>query len=158
MTFSGKLLGKCIPHNHVREWPKMHFFIISQSRTFSHENICQCQLLKKFWLLTPIKDYQSDQMDIFKDFSYHPKDCWFFKLLWKKWKKLLRPNFWPIVQSIVLIGKQQWVWVSLCVFSAVGWLIVYQLGILSLSCSQYSQTICWHGWDDNACLGVRSTE
>ncbi len=31
-------------------------------------------------------------------------------------------------------------WVSLCVWSVVGWLIeiVYQLGILSLSCSQYS--------------------
>ena len=25
--------------------------------------------------------------------------------------------------------------------------------VLSLSCSQYS----WHGWDDNACLGVRNT-
>ncbi len=49
-----------------------------------------------------------------------------------------------------------WV-VSLCVCSVVGWLIVYQLGILSLSCSQYSQTICWRGWDDNACLGVRNT-
>jgi hypothetical protein len=48
-------------------------------------------------------------------------------------------------------------WVSLCVCSVVGWLIVYQLGILSLSCSQYSQTICWHGWDDNPCLGVRNT-
>ena len=48
-------------------------------------------------------------------------------------------------------------WVSLCVCSVVGWLIVYQLGILSLSCSQYSQTICWRGWDDNACLGVRNT-
>ena len=47
-------------------------------------------------------------------------------------------------------------WVSLCVWSVVGWLIVYQLGILSLSCSQYSQTICWRGWDDNACLGVRN--
>ena len=34
---------------------------------------------------------------------------------------------------------------------------MYQLGILSLSCSQYSQTICWLGWDDNACLGVRNT-
>ena len=33
-----------------------------------------------------------------------------------------------------------------------GWLIVYKLSILSLSCSQYSQTICWGGWDDNACL------
>ena len=32
--------------------------------------------------------------------------------------------------------------------------IVYQLGILSLSCSQYSQTIYWRGWDDNAYLGV----
>ena len=30
--------------------------------------------------------------------------------------------------------------VSLCVCSVVGWLIMYQLGILSLSCSQYSQT------------------
>ena len=48
-------------------------------------------------------------------------------------------------------------WVSLCVCSVVGWLIVYQLGILFLSCSQYSQTICWCGWDDNACLGVRNT-
>ena len=48
-------------------------------------------------------------------------------------------------------------WVSLCMWSVVGWLIVYQLGILSLSCSQYSQTICWHGWDDNTCLGVRNT-
>ena len=54
-------------------------------------------------------------------------------------------------------------WVSLCVRSDVGWLILYQLGILcsmyyyiSLSCSQYSQTICWRGWDDNACL-VRNT-
>ena len=46
--------------------------------------------------------------------------------------------------------------VSLCVWSVVGWLIVYQLGILSLSCSQYSQTICWCGWDDNACVGVRN--
>ena len=46
-------------------------------------------------------------------------------------------------------------WVSLCVGSAVGWLIVYQLGILSLSCNQYSQTICWHRWYDNACLGVK---
>jgi hypothetical protein len=42
-------------------------------------------------------------------------------------------------------------WVPLCVCSAVGWLIVYQLGILSLSCSQYSQTICWRRWDDNSC-------
>ena len=41
--------------------------------------------------------------------------------------------------------------------SVVEWLIVYQLGILSLSCSQYSQTICWPRWDDNACLGVRNT-
>ena len=24
-------------------------------------------------------------------------------------------------------------------------------------CIQYSQTICWRGWDDNACLGVRNT-
>ena len=45
-------------------------------------------------------------------------------------------------------------WVSLCI---VGCLIVYHLGILSLSCSQYSQTICWNGWDDNACLGARNT-
>jgi hypothetical protein len=36
------------------------------------------------------------------------------------------------------------------VCSFVGWLIVYQLGILSLSCSQYSHTICWHVWDDSA--------
>ena len=36
-------------------------------------------------------------------------------------------------------------WVSLCVWNVVGWLIVYQLGILPLSCSQYSQTICWRG-------------
>ena len=42
--------------------------------------------------------------------------------------------------------------------SVVGWLIVYQFGILSLSCSQYSQTICLSWWDDNACLGVRTTE
>jgi hypothetical protein len=48
-------------------------------------------------------------------------------------------------------------WVSLCVCSALGWLIVYQLGILSLSCSQYSQTICWRGSDDNTCPGVRNT-
>ena len=41
--------------------------------------------------------------------------------------------------------------------SEAGWLKVYQLGILSLSCSQYSQTICWRGWDDNACLGARNT-
>ena len=34
---------------------------------------------------------------------------------------------------------------------------MYQFGILSLSCSQYSQTICLSGWDDNACLGVRNT-
>ena len=56
------------------------------------------------------------------------------------------------------IGEQQWVTVSLCVWSVVGWLIVYQFGTLSLSCSQHSQTICLSGWDDNACLGVRSTE
>ena len=48
-------------------------------------------------------------------------------------------------------------WVSLCVCSVVVWSIVYQLGILSLSCSQYSQTICWRGWDGNTCLGVRNT-
>ena len=42
-------------------------------------------------------------------------------------------------------------------WSVVAWLIVYQLGILSLSCSQYSQTICLSGWDDNPCLGVRNT-
>ena len=35
--------------------------------------------------------------------------------------------------------------------------IVYQFGILSLSCSQYSQTICLSRWDDNTCLGVRNT-
>ena len=40
--------------------------------------------------------------------------------------------------------------------SVVGWLIVYRLGILSLSCSLYSQTICWCGWDDSACLRVRN--
>ena len=27
-------------------------------------------------------------------------------------------------------------WISLCVCSVVGWLMVYQIGILSLSCSQ----------------------
>ena len=48
-------------------------------------------------------------------------------------------------------------WVSLCVCIVVEWLIVYQLSILSLSCSQYSQTICWRGWDDNACLGIGNT-
>ena len=48
-------------------------------------------------------------------------------------------------------------WVSLFVCSVVGWLIVYQLGILSLSCSQYSLTICWPRWDDNAYLWVRNT-
>ena len=35
--------------------------------------------------------------------------------------------------------------------------ITISSGILSLSCSQYSQTICWHGWDNNACLGVKNT-
>ena len=40
------------------------------------------------------------------------------------------------------IGKQQWVTGFHCVCSVVGWLIVYQLGTLSLSYSQYSQTIC----------------
>ena len=44
-----------------------------------------------------------------------------------------------------------------CAVYIVGCLIVYQLCILSLSCSRYSQTICWCGWDDNACLGVRNT-
>ena len=53
-------------------------------------------------------------------------------------------------------------WVLLCVCSVVGinnfgWLIVYQSGILSLSCIQYSQTLCWHGWDDNIYLGVGNT-
>jgi hypothetical protein len=48
-------------------------------------------------------------------------------------------------------------WVSFYVCSVVGWLIVNQLGILYLSCSQYNQTICWHVWDDNACLWVRNT-
>ena len=62
----------------------------------------------------------------------------------------------PAVQSA--IGEQQWVTWFHCVWSVVGWLIVYQLSILSLSCSQYSQTICLSGWDDNACLGVRNTE
>ena len=47
-------------------------------------------------------------------------------------------------------------WISLCV-KCEGWLIAYQLSKLSLSCSQYSQTVCWRGWDDNACLGVRNT-
>ena len=48
----------------------------------------------------------------------------------------------PAVQST--IGEQQWVtgFNCVCVCSFVGWLIEYQLGILSLSCSQYSQTIC----------------
>ena len=27
----------------------------------------------------------------------------------------------------------------------------------TLSCSQYSQNICWCRWDDNACLGVKNT-
>ena len=36
------------------------------------------------------------------------------------------------------------------------WLIAYQVGILSLSCSQYSLNICLSGWDDNTCLGVRN--
>ena len=49
-------------------------------------------------------------------------------------------------------------WVSLRLWSVVGWLIVYQLGILSLSCSQHSQTICLSRWDYNACIGVRTTE
>ena len=61
----------------------------------------------------------------------------------------------PAVQSA--IGEQQWVTGFHCVWSVVGWLIVYQLSILSLSCSQYSQTICWCQWDDKACLGVRNT-
>ena len=61
----------------------------------------------------------------------------------------------PAVQSA--IGKQQWVTGFHCVCSVVGWLIVYRLGILSLSCSQYSQTICLRGSDDNACLGVGNT-
>ena len=43
----------------------------------------------------------------------------------------------PAAQSA--IGKQQWVTGFHCVCEV---LIVYQLGILSLSCSQYSQTIC----------------
>ena len=63
--------------------------------------------------------------------------------------------FHPAAQSD--ISEQQWVTGFHCVWSVVGWLIVYQLSILSLSCSQYSQTICWRGWDDNACLGVRNT-
>ena len=48
----------------------------------------------------------------------------------------------PAVQST--IGEQQWVtgFHCVCVCRFVGWLIEYQLGILSLSCSQYSQTIC----------------
>ena len=48
-------------------------------------------------------------------------------------------------------------WVSLCVYSVLGWLTMYQVGLLYLSCSQYSRTICWRGWDGNACLGVRNT-
>jgi hypothetical protein len=44
-----------------------------------------------------------------------------------------------------------------CQQDCVAWLIVHQLGILSLSCSQYSQSICWCGWDDSTCLGVRNT-
>ena len=59
----------------------------------------------------------------------------------------------PVAQSAS--GKRQWVTVSLCVRSVVGWFIVYSFGILSLSCNQYSQIICWRGWDDNACLGAR---
>ena len=61
----------------------------------------------------------------------------------------------PAAQSD--IGEQQWVTGIHCVWSVAGWLIVYQFGILSLSCSQYSQTICLSRWDDNACLGVRNT-
>ena len=63
----------------------------------------------------------------------------------------------PAAQSA--IGEQQLVTGFHCVWSVAGWLIVYQLSILSLSCSQYShcQTICLRGWDDNACLGVRNT-
>jgi hypothetical protein len=60
---------------------------------------------------------------------------------------------WQLCHRPAAVGH----WVSLCVCSVLGWLIVCQLGILSLSCSQYSQTICWRGWDDNACLGVRNT-
>ena len=154
MTFSGKLLGKCIPHNHVREWPKIQYFYNQPKpniQPWKHSSIANCWKSSDFWLLYKLINLIKWIL-IFKNFSYHPQDCWFFKC-----KNLLRPNFWLIVQSIILIGKQQWVWVSLCVVSVLGWLIVYQLGIQSLSCSQYSQTICWRRWDDNACLGARNT-
>ena len=52
---------------------------------------------------------------------------------------------YDILVALRHIGEQQWVTGFHCVCSVVGWLIVYQFGILSLSCSQYSQTICLSG-------------
>ena len=48
-------------------------------------------------------------------------------------------------------------WVSLCVKCCRMVDSVLYMCTLSLSCSQYSQTICWRGWDDIVCLGVRNT-
>ena len=45
-------------------------------------------------------------------------------------------------------------WISLCVKCCR---MVDSIPIPSLSCSQYNQTYCLSGWDDNACLGVRNT-
>jgi hypothetical protein len=75
--------------------------------------------------------------------------------VWSLWgtQGWLGVERWQLCHRRAAVGH----WVSLCVCSVVGWLIVYQLGILSLSCSQYIQTICWRRWDDNACLGVRNT-
>ena len=63
--------------------------------------------------------------------------------VWSLWgtQGWLGVERWQLCHRRAAVGH----WVSLCVCSVVGWLIVYQLGILSLSCSQYS----WRGWDDN---------
>ena len=62
-----------------------------------------CWKISDFWLLYKLIKLIKWIL-IFKDFN-HPKNCWFFKLLWKKCEHLSRPKFWPIVHSIILVGK-----------------------------------------------------
>jgi hypothetical protein len=77
--------------------------------------------------------------------------------------KLLLAYTW----QLELISVKSWALGIISWFSAqirrdggswwAGWASAHPEKKVPLSCSQYSQTICWCRWSDNACLGVRNT-
>ena len=100
------------------------------------------------WKMTTLPVVNQIYFDVYVSHSGHKLHFYI--------KKIKCCKMFFIFLNLIFLNQRAAVRNWLIVYSKSG-LIMVALYRSLVSYSWYSQTICWCGWDDDACLGVRNT-